>query len=64
MLLAKKIESQDRVVNLVVELKRPSVTLGKKELDQIKTYRDKLMEEPACNGFKHRVAIRTGWARL
>jgi len=50
LLLSKKIESDTRILNIVVELKRPSVTLGQKELDQIKKYRDELLSEPACNG--------------
>lgn len=36
--------------NIVVEIKRPSVTLGKKELDQILQYKDDILKEPSCNG--------------
>lgn len=39
-----------KIHNIVVELKRPSVTIGKKELDQISTYKDHLLKEPICRG--------------
>ncbi len=48
--LAKKIETEKKITNLVIELKRPSVKLGSAELNQIKNYRDKLLSEPACKG--------------
>lgn len=35
--------------NIVVEIKRPSVTLWKKEYDQIELYANKILEESVCN---------------
>lgn len=51
--LAKQIvtpqpDGLSKIHNIVVELKRPSVKIGKKELDQILTYKDHLLEEPIC----------------
>lgn len=51
--LAKQIvtpqpDGMSKIHNIVVELKRPSVKIGKKELDQILTYKDHLLEEPIC----------------
>jgi hypothetical protein len=50
LLISKKVESEARIVNIVVELKRPSVKLGEKELSQIRNYRKKILAEPACSG--------------
>lgn len=36
--------------NIVVELKRPSIKLGKKEYDQIYGYMEKIQAEGICNG--------------
>lgn len=36
------------VHNIIVELKRPSVKLGKQELDQISEYKRKILEDPVC----------------
>ncbi len=35
---------------MVIEIKRPSIKLGKKELDQIKEYMEIISGEPSCNG--------------
>lgn len=50
LLLSKKIEYGDRVVSIVVELKRPSVKLGEKEVGQLRNYRKELFKDPACTG--------------
>lgn len=50
LLLSKKIEYGDRVVNIVVELKRPSVKLGEKEVGQLRNYRKELFKDPVCTG--------------
>ena len=50
LLLSKKIEYSDRVVNIVVELKRPSVKLGEKEVGQLRNYRKELFKDPVCTG--------------
>ena len=52
--LSKKIVHRNsngmyEVHNIVVELKRPSVKLSKEELDQIKEYKRKILEDPACS---------------
>lgn len=36
--------------NIVVELKRASIKITKKEYDQIESYMEKIIEEPICNG--------------
>lgn len=36
--------------NVIVELKRPSVTLGKEQYDQIEHYMEEIKKQPACNG--------------
>lgn len=51
--LAKQIvtpqhDGMAKIHNIVVELKRPSVKIGKNELDQILTYKDHLLSEPIC----------------
>lgn len=42
--------SESRQCNIVVELKRASKTLGKKEYDQIEEYMEKISRENICNG--------------
>lgn len=44
--------SENRHENLVIEIKRPSITLGKKELDQIQNYATTIAGESALNGDK------------
>lgn len=39
-----------RIHNVVIELKRPSVKIGIKELGQITTYKDHILEDPLCSG--------------
>ena len=51
--LSKKIlrhnpNGMSEVHNIIVELKRPSVKLGKQELDQISEYKRKILEDPVC----------------
>lgn len=51
--LAKQIvtpqhDGMAKIHNIVVELKRPSVKIGKNELDQILTYKDHLLSESIC----------------
>ena len=36
------------VHNIIVELKRPSVKLGKEQLNQLQEYRNKILEDPLC----------------
>ncbi|MBR6124642.1 ATP-binding protein [Candidatus Saccharibacteria bacterium] len=36
--------------NIIVELKRPNVTLGKEQYDQIEKYMETIKSQPACNG--------------
>jgi hypothetical protein len=36
--------------NIVVELKRASIKLGKKEYDQLESYMEKILEQNLCNG--------------
>lgn len=53
--LSKKIirrnpDKTSEVHNIVVELKRPSVKLGKQELDQISEYKRNILEDPVCKG--------------
>lgn len=51
LLISKKIEyGNGKILNIVVELKRPSIKLSDKEYSQISNYRDQLLKEPACNG--------------
>lgn len=35
---------------VVIEIKRPSITLGKKQYDQMENYMLTIIKEPACNG--------------
>jgi len=44
--MTRKIVSHDRIENIVVELKHPTVQLGKKELNQIDTYMGVVTSEP------------------
>jgi len=50
LLLIKQETTSDNVACIVVEIKRPTITLGKKELDQIKEYMNTILAEPATNG--------------
>jgi hypothetical protein len=43
-------ESEDKQTNIIVEIKRPSVTLGLNEYRQIEEYALTISEEPSCNG--------------
>jgi hypothetical protein len=43
-------QSESHQRNIIVELKRPSSILGKKEYDQIEEYSIKIMKESICNG--------------
>ena len=36
--------------NIIVELKRPNITLGKEQYDQIEKYMETIKSQPACNG--------------
>ena len=36
--------------NVIVELKRASIVLGKKEYDQMEKYKEDIIKEPICNG--------------
>jgi len=48
-----KTETTSKMIrNIIVELKRPSINLGKNELDQIKEYMRIVLDEPSCNGNK------------
>ena len=40
----------DTVENLVIEIKSPTVKLGMKEVNQVKTYQSVVMSTPECNG--------------
>lgn len=44
--MTRKIVSHDRIENIVVELKHPLVSLGRKELNQIDTYLGVITKEP------------------
>lgn len=50
--LTKTEITSEITTSIIVEIKRPSVTLGKDQLDQIKEYMDIILQEPACNGKK------------
>jgi len=52
--LTKCEHTTDLLDSVVVEIKRPSVKLKKKELDQIKEYMQTILSEPSCNGEKNR----------
>ena len=42
--------SEVRHENLIIEIKRPSIVLGKKEYDQIDDYARTIAKEPSLNG--------------
>lgn len=44
-----QIESEDCTRNIIVEIKRPNVTLGKKQYDQIEQYCLDIIKESVCN---------------
>ena len=49
--LVKQEASSDTVQkNIVIEIKRPSITLNKACYDQIDSYRTKIMQQSLCNG--------------
>ena len=48
--LCRKSVENDRVHNLVIELKRPSVLLGEKEVSQIKKYQRTIFSDDRFNG--------------
>ena len=50
--LVKEETTDNRIDSVIIEIKRPSVTLKKKELDQIKDYMSTVLKEPACIGEK------------
>jgi len=50
--LVKEETTDNRIDSVIVEIKRPSITLKKKELDQIKDYMSTVLKEPACIGEK------------
>jgi len=50
--IAKVDETSKKINCIVVEIKRPSVVLGKKEYDQIYDYMNTIVKEPSCNGDK------------
>ena len=47
--LCRKMIDSNSVDNLIVELKRPSVKLGKKQIEQIETYMLTILKEPQFN---------------
>ncbi|MFA6486531.1 MAG: ATP-binding protein [Candidatus Magasanikbacteria bacterium] len=50
--LTKSEETSSETKSIVVEIKRPSVTLSKKEFDQICDYAKTIVREKSCNGRK------------
>lgn len=44
--LAAKYQEHDRIRHLIVELKAPTITVGRKELDQIEDYADVIVSTP------------------
>jgi hypothetical protein len=44
--LAAKYQEHDRIRHLIVELKAPTVTVGRKELDEIEDYADVIVSTP------------------
>lgn len=50
--LTKTSKTSNEITCIVIEIKRPSVILGKKEHDQIKNYMDVISKEASCNGDK------------
>jgi hypothetical protein len=50
--LTKSEQTSGELRNIIIEIKRPSVKLGKKELDQIKSYMETILKEASCNGSK------------
>lgn len=49
--IIRDLEESDSVHrNIVVEIKRPKVKLGKKEYDQIEKYANDILKEDVCNG--------------
>jgi hypothetical protein len=46
--LAAKYQEHDRIRHLIVELKAPTITVGRKELDQIEDYADVIVSTPQC----------------
>lgn len=49
-LTKQEVVGDNKQKNIIVELKRPSITLGKKEYDQLETYMETIMKEDICNG--------------
>ena len=49
-LTKQEVVGDNKQKNIIVELKRPSITLGKKEYDQLETYMETIMKEDVCNG--------------
>lgn len=49
-LLTKQIKETNRIENILVELKSPSVSLGDKELGQVKKYMDVILKQDEFNG--------------
>ena len=47
--LCRKQKNTDNIKNVIVELKRPSVTLSSKEYLQVDTYKDTILNEPQFN---------------
>lgn len=49
-LTRQEVSGTNKQKNIIVELKRPSITLGKKEYDQLENYMETIMKEDICNG--------------
>jgi hypothetical protein len=60
--LAAKYQEHDRVRHLIVELKAPDITVGRKELDQVEDYGNAILSGPAHLS-RSLVAVRPGRAR-
>lgn len=49
-LTKQEVSGNNKQKNIIVELKRPSIKLGKKEYDQLENYMETIMKEDICNG--------------
>lgn len=49
-LTKQEVSGNNKQKNIIVELKRPSIKLGKKEYDQLENYMETIMNENVCNG--------------